>query len=192
VRVGENPNAERFLYYASTEALLTSPSMFGAIADGEGAELTPLRVPVFLASDLANLAPRLIFPNKDSLRLDPKDRGFSIVNPLGAFALQLSLLINFGWLGGLLFLAVLGYAFSRILEESATSDKASLRRFWRIAYAATVAWIPFSLFRDPFSISLIRGMLGFGVISPLILLQLPKLVSIVNRTGLENPVQRHD
>jgi oligosaccharide repeat unit polymerase len=190
VRVGENPNAERFLYYASTEALLTSPSMFGAIADGKGAELTPLRLPVFLASDLANLAPRLIFPNKDSLRLDPKERGFSVVNPLGAFALQLSLLINFGWLGGMLFLAVLGYAFSRILEQSATSEKASSRRFWRIAYAATVAWIPFSFFRDPFSISLIRGMLGFGVISPLILLQLPKLVSMVNRKGFENPVQR--
>jgi hypothetical protein len=180
LRVGETPTVGRLVYYASTEPVLTATSMFGSIKDGTGAEFVPFRLPVYLLSDFVNLIPRVVLSNKDSYRRTPESDGYSVINPLGAFALELSLLVNFGWIGGFLAVFLFGAALSKARLRSLNCKEPVRQQFWRVSYAASSAWIPFSLFRDTFGISLIRGILGFGIAMPYLLL---KSASTLQSTG---------
>lgn len=153
LRVGESPNAETLAFYSTSESVLTGIGQANFLAS-DADVFAPLRAPKYLLGDLSNAVPRVLVPNKDDLRFDPLDDGFITTSPLGATSLQSSALINFGSVGSLFAAAAFGYGLIRLQQRAlARRPKAVL------AYSSIAAALTFSLFRDPFSISVARWML---------------------------------
>jgi hypothetical protein len=165
IRTGELPDRETLGFFATSESVLTSISQ-ATFLSSEREIFLPARAPQYLASDITNILPRAIVPNKESLRLDPEDDGFSIGSALGAVHLQVSSLINFGYVGSLVVVALSAYGLSR-LKLKVQENTASVLS---ITYATCSAALTFTLFRDPFSISVVRWIIVNGAILPFVYL----------------------
>lgn len=164
-RTGELPDRDSLGFFATSESVLTSISQ-ATFLSSEREIFLPARAPRYLASDITNVLPRAIVPNKESFRLDPEDDGFSVSSALGATHLQVSSLINFGFAGSLLVFGLLAYGLSR-LKLAVQRDHASVLS---ISYATCSAALTFTLFRDPFSISVVRWMIVNATILPFVYL----------------------
>jgi len=139
-----------------------------------------LRFPIFLLSDLLNLIPSALFPNKAELLLDPANYGFPLFNPLGATNSFYSFMINFGFLGTFAFLFLMGWLMSLLRGR----DRNLLSR---VIYVMLSGWIGFTFFRDAFSISLVKSMFQFSVLVPVLIVITLQLVSVFLR-DLGRPV----
>jgi hypothetical protein len=182
VRTGELPSGETLGFYATSESVLTSISQ-GNFLSSEREVFLPARLPKYLASDISNIVPRAVLPGKDALRLDPEDEGFTVTSALGATHLQVSSLINFGFVGSVAAFGGLSYGFSRLKLFVLRHDTSVLS----ITYASCAGALTFSIFRDPFSISVVRWMLLNGVTLPLIYLV---AVTVARRRPLSGAANR--
>jgi hypothetical protein len=120
-----------------------------------------IKFPVFLLSDLANLIPTFLFPGKADILLKPEDYGYVVYSPVGALNSFFSFMINFGVVGTMLFLGILGAGLSYIKGR----DRSLL---YRVIYVMTVGWLGFTFFRDPFSISIVKSIFQFSFLVPVL------------------------
>jgi hypothetical protein len=137
---------------------LTAISLFSFL---DGGRFPAVNAPIFLLGDLLNLAPSILFPDKLSWALRPQDYGYSIDMPLGGLHLFVSLIVNFGWVGALVVFGATGAALAW-LRRSVNSWLGT------IVYSLVCGWTTFSLFRDPFSVSLVKNILQVSILVPLL------------------------
>ena len=116
--------------------------------------------PKFLAGDFLNLVPTALMGNKVDLLPDPVKAGFYFVNPLGALHSWVSFMVNFGLAGTAVAMAFAGYLLRWLLKR-ATSPVIKTQ------YLMCSAFMAFTFFRDPFSVSLVKNIFEFGLLTPL-------------------------
>ncbi|MDE9544017.1 hypothetical protein [Xenorhabdus bovienii] len=158
-------------YIALAEPVFTSFSLFSFLSNESNFHY--LNIPYnFLNSFF------LIFPDydnyKENLIIDIRDMGFDFISPLGATSLFVSLLANFGTIGGLFFI----FFFSAIIEKS----KQSLDIRIRIFYTTACSIIPFMLFRDGFGI-ILKVLFFTGLIIPFALSFLSTVLKTLKNKG---------
>lgn len=118
-------------------------------------------IPISLFSSFFNLIPSILLPNKSSYIITYADLGYEISAPLGALSSFVSFNIEFGILGTMLFILL----FSNYLKKlSCKTDNLHMA-----IYAMISGQLMFTLFRDPFSVSLIKNIFEFSIIFPLIM-----------------------
>jgi predicted secreted protein len=158
IRLGESVTADGVLRNLASEPLFTSFSLFNFLG-----RVDPPRFawPRFLLGDLVNLVPTVVMPNKAALLVQPDAHGYPIFSPLGALHAYVSWVINFGSVGMVLAIGFGGYLLSRL--------RLVPHHAARVAYAMASAFCTFSVFRDPFSISLVKNVLEFSLIVPIAL-----------------------
>jgi len=120
-----------------------------------------IEFPRFLAGDFLNLIPSAVLPNKMDLFPDPTKAGFSFVSPMGAMNSWVSFIINFGLAGTALVMVFIGF-FLRWLLMNAKSP------IFKTQYLMCSAFLTFTFFRDPFSVSLVKNFFEFSIIMPLV------------------------
>lgn len=117
-----------------------------------------LHAPVFLAGDFLNLVPSALFPTKTAYLPDLTRSGYVIYAPVGALHMALSFLVNFGVVGSIVVMAIVGFTLSR------------LRSVWTpltaTIYSLLSGSLAFTFFRDPFSVSIVKNMVEFSVLVP--------------------------
>jgi hypothetical protein len=116
------------------------------------------KFPIYLSSDLINLVPSAVFPGKILIMKEIPD----IYSPLGAMNSFVSFQFNFGIFGTLIFMFVLGYCLARLRRR--------LDLWPRVVYVLICGWLPLSFFRDPFSVSLVKDILEFSIILPIVII----------------------
>jgi hypothetical protein len=124
-----------------------------------------IEFPRFLAGDLLNLVPRVIFENKMDFLPDPTKAGFSFVSPQGAMNSWVSFIINFGLAGTAIVMVLIGFCL-RWLLMNATSP------ILKTQYLMCSAFLTFTFFRDAFSMSLVKNIFEFSIVMPLVCAQL--------------------
>jgi hypothetical protein len=118
-----------------------------------------LRWPVYLLSDYVYLVPRIFLPMKDSMVLNPEDRGFHIENPVGGTHSFFSFMINFGALGTLLFMFCFAYGLALL-----KSRKQSILA--RVVYSMISGWLLITFFRNSFEVSLVKDIFQMSILVP--------------------------
>ncbi len=154
------------------EPLFTSFSLFGFLGDDR---LPLVAFPRFLLGDLMNLVPTVLFPNKADFLVDPVDYGFTVFSPLGALNSFVSFMINFGLLGSLAFMLLLGAGMAVLKRQRGALA--------RVVYAMLSSALAFTFFRDPFSVSLVKNMFEFSLLMPMIVWGLLHMISVAARAG---------
>jgi len=141
-------------FYIFAEPLFTSISAF-TLMDGNGWAL--LDTPRDFFSAFINLIPAALWPGKAGHVITLLDTSLDFETPFGAISIVTSTIGNFGYLGGPLFLGVVGFAMER--ARRGTESVAG-----RALYCYLCGLMPFMLFRDPFSIQIKVALLGFVLI----------------------------
>lgn len=161
LRTGDAPNADDMQLFATTESVQGSIALFNTLEMNDE-QFDAVRIPVFLASDMVNLVPRVLLPGKDDLRVSPEERGFVLDNPLGGLNVAVSLLINFGSVGSLTAIFLLGWGLSRLRRASA----APRSTVYRVSYSIIAATMLMIFYRDLFAISIVRWWILTALIVP--------------------------
>ncbi len=128
-----------------------------------------INYPVFLLSNLINIIPTILLPDKSSLILKSADYGYIIrTDNAGAIHSFVSLMINFGVIGSFIFWFVFSFLIN-ILKDTKTS-------VYRTMYVMISGWMAISLFRD-FETTVIKLILQLSIIIPLLILLLSYIIS---------------
>jgi MFS family permease len=144
------------------EPILTSLSLVHHLRYGK---IAYINSPVYLMSDFANLIPALIAPDKASLLKRPR-----VYTPLGGTHSFVSFNLNFGVLGTGVFWLLLPIAFRYLKARSSSTLLATM-------YIMCSAWMAFTFFRDPFSISLVKAIFQYSILIPIGVVVLGRLLS---------------
>jgi hypothetical protein len=121
-----------------------------------------LRFPHALLSDFVNLAPTILMPSKLQLMLRPESAGYEMFSPGGGLNAFYSLMVNFGIVGTLGVLFVFGFGMSTLKASCGTP-------LARTVYVMTSGWLAFTFFRDPFYVSIVKCIVEFAVLIPLLI-----------------------
>jgi hypothetical protein len=113
-----------------------------------------IHIPRYLLSDLINLVPTALFPGKADLIQFP-----FVYQPGGAIHSFVSFNYNFGLIGTALFMLVLPLGLQWIRMRGPL-------HLSRTTYSMLSGFLAFTFFRDPFSVSLVKGMLQFSILIP--------------------------
>ena len=163
------------------EPLFTGFSLLHFLGD---ATFEWIKFPVFLLSSFVNLAPTALMPNKANFIIAPEDYGNVAFSPGGALNSYFSFMINFGILGTVIFL----FIFSCLLNYMKVKDKNLL---FRVIYVMICGWIGFTFFRDAFFISIVKAIVQFSILTPILTVVAIQLLSIGwrNRTQKQASVE---
>lgn len=145
---------ENILFSFFGETIYTS---FSLVSFLESYKINFFQFPFLLISDMVNLLPSFIFPDKNIINY--KDI-YNLDSPLGAFHSFPSFLLNFGVVGTILCLFAFGFFMGNI-KKYADSNK-----MFRLVYVLISSNMAFTLFRDPFSISIIKNIFEFSIVLP--------------------------
>lgn len=159
VRTGDQPSVADMQLFATTETAQGAIALYNTL-ETNTQQFDAVRLPEFLASDMINLAPRALLPNKDELRVVPEERGFILDNPLGGLNVGVSLLINFGSLGSLVAILGLGFALSRV-RQTCQEPRATVVR---VVYSIISATLLMGFYRDFFAITIVRWWIFIGLV----------------------------
>jgi hypothetical protein len=118
-----------------------------------------IELPRLLAGDFLNLVPSAILPGKMDLFPDPAKAGFSFVSPMGAMNSWVSFMINFGLVGTALVMVFIGFFLRRLLMSAKSP-------IFKTQYLMCSAFLVFTFFRDPFSVSLVKNFFEFSIVMP--------------------------
>jgi hypothetical protein len=151
------------------EPLFTSFSLLNFLGQNR---FDLFNVPRFLAGDILNLVPSFLFPTKSLYLPDPAAFGYVVYAPLGALHMFFSFMVNFGLVGSVCVLGGLGAWLSWI-----GAQRTALAR---VIYSMTSGCLAFTLFRDPFSVSLVKNMFEFSILVPTVLTLGAHVVSVVS------------
>lgn len=144
------------------EPTLTSISSFSMIAEND----VPLfGKPYLFPADFQAIIPSVFFPGKELLFERLKDYGYFFESPIGGYHLLFSLLINFGVLGTLFVAGLCGIGLGAL---KANLSKFSDQDAWRVTMAMLTGVFAFSLFRDPFFVSVVKNVFLTSVIIPVV------------------------
>lgn len=135
---------------------------FSLVSFLDSQSINLFQFPFPLISDFTNLLPSFIFPEKSVLVLSYKDI-YNLDAPLGAFHSFVSLMINFGFGGALVLLFLTGFFLGRLKRNAVFSEIS------RLLYVMISGNIAFTVYRDPFSVSIIKNILQFSIIVPMII-----------------------
>ena len=117
-----------------------------------------------------NLIPTVFWPTKaDFFRSLIADYHF--YSPFGAINFAASALINFGWIGSLLFSVVLGFGSERLHQA------AKKRPMFLATYCILVAVLSFDLWRNPLQIPIVRNLFEVGMLLPLTLVLTKNIIA---------------
>jgi hypothetical protein len=116
--------------------------------------------PRFLAGDFLNLVPTSLMRSKLDMMPDPTKAGFYFISPLGALNSWVSFMVNFGLIGTAFTMLFAGYLL-RWLLRMANSPVIKTQ------YLMCSAFMVFSFFRDPFSVSLVKNIFEFSLVMPI-------------------------
>lgn len=168
-RLGIDFSIIKGLHLISLESVNTS---FSLVYFLKNYSIPLLETPIPLLSSFINLIPSAIFPGKGNLILDLPDMGYEIFSPHGALNVYMSLMCNFGYIGACLFVCFLTLALRTLREHKNDISK--------LIYACVSANLVFTFFRDPFSVSIVKNIIEFSFLIPLIVLG---LCSLQNNRG---------
>jgi len=112
--------------------------------------------PTQLESDLLNLVPTVLLPNKAAILKKPE-----AYRPVGGLNSFVSFDLNFGMVGSTLFLFLWPILFRYLRSRSSSTLFATM-------YVMCSGWLAFTFFRDPFSISLVKAIFQDSVLLPLL------------------------
>lgn len=145
------------------EPLLTSISIFTLLSDN-----SPIFFgkPHLLFADFQAVMPSILFPNKSGLFDRLADYGYAFEAPVGGHHLYFSCIINFGIIGTILLAPLVGYILARISRQPLSSRIRTSTLLCAIYMTGAMA---FTIFRDPFFISLAKNVLVMAIILPLLL-----------------------
>lgn len=158
IRLRAGVNAGALVLNFAAEPIFTSFSLISFLSSNH---IPWVELPRFLAGDFLNLIPSALLGNKIDLLPDPLKAGFSFVSPLGAMSSWVSFIINFGLVGTALVMTLIGF-FLRSLMMKADSP------VFRTQYLMCSAFLTFTFFRDPFSVSLVKNFFEFSLVMPLL------------------------
>ncbi|MFM7008808.1 MAG: hypothetical protein ACKO0Z_05680, partial [Betaproteobacteria bacterium] len=153
-RAGGELNFVGILVNLVQEPLYTSISLFTYLGENN---IKALAAPILLLSDFTNLLPTFFWPDKAQYILKPEQLGYSIKMPLGGLHFFVSICINFGYLGSIIIMFVAGCAVSTINGKSN-------RHAYGLVISLLSAWSSFSLFRDPFSVSIVKNIFQYSLL----------------------------
>lgn len=123
-----------------------------------------IHFPKYLISDFINLIPTALFPGKADLMEFP-----FVYQPGGATHSFVSFNYNFGLIGTFVFMFVLPIGL-RWLRMRGSLQLA------RVSYSMVSGFLAFTFFRDPFSVSLVKGMLQFSILLPSFIVLFNRLI----------------
>ncbi len=124
-----------------------------------------LNSPDQLESDLLNLVPTVLLPNKFALLKKP-----DAYRPLGGLNSFVSFDLNFGMLGSAVFLFLWPMLFRYFRSRSSST-------IFAVMYTMCSGWLAFTFFRDPFSVSLIKAILQDSILVPVLIVAFGSLLS---------------
>lgn len=141
-RVGRESSFEFLAYIFFAEPTFTWWSASSFMGNNQ---LNAVGYPLNFLQSFFNFLPSFLFENKGELILDMRNV-YNYESPLGADSIFVSIIVNFGVIGGVFFIAIVGFYYSLMDRLSWGS------RFFFAYYISIVAILPFQFFRDNFSI----------------------------------------
>jgi len=138
-------------FYLFAEPLFTSIS---AVSYFLGGSWHILDTPTDFFSAFINVVPTALWPEKLNFVASLSNAGLDFESPFGALSIITSSVANFGYLGGLAFIALVGTVFGWA-QRNATSP------LMRAFYCFLVSLLPFLFFRDPFQVQVKLVTTGF-------------------------------
>ncbi len=141
-------------FYVFAEPLFTSISAF-TLMDGNGWAL--LDAPRDFFSAFINLIPAAVWPGKTEYVITLLDTSLKFEAPFGAISIVASTIGNFGYLGGPVFVAVVGFVMERVRRHTGAAAGRAL-------YCYLCGLLPFMFFRDPFPVQIKVALIGFVLI----------------------------
>ena len=145
------------------EPLLTSISVFTLLTDNAPIWLGK---PFMLLADFQAVMPSILFPGKSGLFQRLEEYGYAFEAPVGGYHVYFSGLINFGLAGMLLLAPFAGYFLARISRRPLAARISTSTLLCAIYLSGAMA---FTVFRDPFFISIAKNVLIMAVVLPLLL-----------------------
>jgi hypothetical protein len=170
IRMGSIDGLGAVLMNVVTEPTLTSISAFSLISDNE---IPLIGKPYLFPVDFQAIIPSVLLPGKELLFERLKDYGYAFEAPLGGYHLLFSVLINFGVLGTLLMAFLSGIGLGLINVKCDAFCESNIR--FALISASLTGMLAFSVFRDPFFISLAKNILLVSIILPWILVRFIRL-----------------
>ena len=167
LRLKASLNAGGALLNVFIEPLFTGFSLTHFLADQI---FEWIKFPIFLLSAFINLIPSALLPDKADLIIKPEAYGYVTFSPGGALNSYYSFMINFGILGTMAFL----FCFACFLQYLKQQDR---RLLHRVIYTMVSGWIATTFFRDPFSISIVKAIFQFSILTPVVLVFSVHLIS---------------
>lgn len=164
---------ESIIFYILAEPIYTSFSLISFMAYND---IELFNWPFFLFNDFINLIPSFVLPNKVDYLLNPSEYGYIFDAPLGAFSAYVSLNINFGLIGSLIVIFIFGLILSILKNKSVNNI------YFKTMYILISGWIPFALFRDPFSVSLVKQIFQLSIVMPILIITLIIIVTQILST----------
>ncbi len=141
-------------FYLFAEPLFTSISAF-TLMSGRGWAM--IDSPLDFLSAFFNIVPASIWPDKVNTVISLVDTPLQFQAPFGAISIVTSTIGNFGYLGGLAFVALVGFIMERVRRASGTPGGRAL-------YCYLCCLLPFMFFRDPFQVQVKVVLTGFILI----------------------------
>lgn len=163
-RIGMKFSIINGLQLISLESIFTS---FSLIYFLKNYSIPLVNIPIPFLSSFINLIPSAIFPDKGNFIFDLSDMGYTVFRPYGALNAYMSFMCNFGYIGTGLFISLLTIVLRYFREHK--------NNFSKLIYSCISANLVFTFFRDPFSVSIIKNILEFSFLIPILLLVLCSL-----------------
>ena len=132
-------------------------------------EIPVINFPSNFLSSFLNLVPNTFISLKPYL-VSAQGMGYTYQSPLGADSIWTNVVINFGWLGSMAFMFVLGFVLNGMRHLSERNH------FWAVYYMLCCGLLPFQFFRDGFYILNKQLFFNFLLFPGLILLLLRTII----------------
>lgn len=136
-----------------------------------------IRFPHTLLSSFVSIIPSFIFPSKNLLIVLPHELGYEYVAPAGGVNSFISLMINFGILGTVLFLFFFSFFLCWIKNKSTPLHQTM--------YIMISGWLAMSFFRA-FEMTAVKMILEFSILVPITLTVLCSMINKMDIMRLKN------
>jgi len=158
IRLRSNLDISALMWNLAYEPVFTAYSLVSFLGFNH---IPWVAFPRFLAGDFINLVPTWLMRSKLDMMPDPTKAGFYFISPLGALNSWVSFMVNFGLAGTAFAMLFAGYLL-RWLLKTANSPVIKTQ------YLMCSAFMAFTFFRDPFSVSLVKNIFEFALVTPLL------------------------
>ncbi len=119
-----------------------------------------LRFPTNLLSGLVSIIPSFVFPTKASFIISRDDLGYAVQSPFGGMNAFVTLMVNFGIIGSMMFLSFISF-FLRKWKDNPSIPYSAM-------YILTSGWLALMFFRDTEQ-TLTKEILQFAILTPLVI-----------------------